>query len=100
MSLGTRSHIFAPGNEIGSVPYLMEFTLRHCNVPFHLKWAEKDHSMLCKFLQQDFVCFYDILIRSCLFQKVPEMLKICYLKDPFMYTIYFAINSSTAEHLY
>ena len=100
MLLGTRSHILAPGTEIGSVPCLMEFTLRHCNMSCHLKRAEKDYSILCKFLQQDFVCFYDILIRSCLFRKVPEMLKICYLKDPFMYMIYFAIDSFTAEHLF
>ena len=34
MSLGTRSHIFGPINEMGSVPYLTEFTLRLCNVSF------------------------------------------------------------------
>ena len=34
MSMGTRSHIFGPINEMGSVPCLTEFTLRLCNVSF------------------------------------------------------------------
>ena len=44
---------------------------------YHLKWVEKNHARLCKFLLQAFVCFDDVLIRSCLFLIVPEMLKIC-----------------------
>ena len=32
---------------------------------YHLKWVEKTHARLCKFLLQAFVCFYDVLIRSC-----------------------------------
>ena len=37
ISLGTRSHIFGPRNEMDSVPYLTEFTLRLCNVLFRRK---------------------------------------------------------------
>ena len=37
MSLGARSHIFGPRNEIDSVPYLMEFFLHLCNVSFRQK---------------------------------------------------------------
>ena len=37
MSLGTRSHIFGPRNEINSVPCLAEFTLRLCNASFRRK---------------------------------------------------------------
>ena len=43
---------------------------------YHLQWAEKNYAKLCKFLLQAFVRFYEILIRSCLFLIVPEMLKI------------------------
>ena len=57
MSLGTRSHILAPGTEISSVPCLMEFTLRHCNMPCHLKRAEKDYSILCKIFTARFRMF-------------------------------------------
>ena len=35
--LGTRSHIFAQRNEMDSMPCLMEFTLRLCNVSFRPK---------------------------------------------------------------
>ena len=37
ISLGTRSHIFGPRNEMDSVPCLTEFTLRLCNVSFWRK---------------------------------------------------------------
>ena len=37
MSLGTRSHIFGPRNEMDSVPCLTEFILRLCNVSFWRK---------------------------------------------------------------
>ena len=37
ISLGTRSHIFGPRNETDSVPCLMQFTLRLCNVSFRRK---------------------------------------------------------------
>ena len=53
MSLGTRSHMFRPENEMDSVPFLMEFTHRLCNGPcgenymglrraqiYHLKWVK------------------------------------------------------------
>ena len=36
-SLGTRSHIFGPKNEMDSVRILTEFTLRLCNVSFRRK---------------------------------------------------------------
>ena len=44
---------------------------------YHLKWVEKNHASLCKFLLKTFVRFHDVLIRSCLFLTVPEILKIC-----------------------
>ena len=60
MSLGTRSHIYGPRNEIDPVPCLTEFTLRVCNVSFRRKLygGETDTNVLfkmggeklCKFL--------------------------------------------------
>ena len=32
---------------------------------YHLKWVEKNHARLSKFLLQVDVRFYDVLIRSC-----------------------------------
>ena len=59
----------------------------------HLKWVEKNHARLCKFLLQAFVRFYDVLIRSCLFLIVPEMLKIClyilFLKSFHVYDLFY-----------
>ena len=52
---------------------------------YHLKWVE-NHARLCKFLLQAFVRFYDVLIRSCPFLIVPEMLKVClymFFLEPF-----------------
>ena len=90
MSLGTRSHIFGPRNEMDSVPCLTEFILRLCNMSFRrklcgretgtnisLKIGGENHARLCKFLLQAVVYFYDKLIRSCFFLIVPKMLKIC-----------------------
>ena len=37
MSLGTKSHISGPRNEMDSVPCLAEFTLRVCNASFQRK---------------------------------------------------------------
>ena len=37
ISLGTRSHIFGPRNEMDSVSCQIEFTLCLCNVPFRRK---------------------------------------------------------------
>ena len=37
ISLGTRYHIFGPRNETDSVPCLMKFTFRLCNVSFQRK---------------------------------------------------------------
>ena len=37
MSLGTRSHIFGPRNEMDSASCLTEFTLPFCNVSFQEK---------------------------------------------------------------
>ena len=42
ISLGTRSHIFGPRNEMDSVPCLTEFTLRLCNVSFQRKLYERE----------------------------------------------------------
>ena len=44
---------------------------------YDLKWVEKNHARLCKFLLQAFVHFYDVLIQSYLFLIIREMLKIC-----------------------
>ena len=90
ISLGTRSHIFGPRNEMDSVPCLTEFTLCLCNMSFQRKLCGREtdtnisfkiggenHARLCKFLLQAVVYFYDKLIRSCFFLIVPKMLKIC-----------------------
>lgn len=37
----------------------------------------EDHSRLGKFSIAIFFCFYNVLIRSCLFLIIPEILKIC-----------------------
>ena len=106
ISLGTRSHIFGPRNEMDSVSCLSEFIfaivmynfaenfmcVRRAQI-YHLKWLEKNHASLCKFLLQAFVRFYDVFIRSCLFLIVPEMLKIClfmlFLKPFHVYDLFY-----------
>ena len=89
MALGTRSHIFGPRNNMDSMPYLTEFTLHLFNMSFRQKLYRRETGTsisfkmdgenpykLRKFLQQVSVRVYDVLIRSCLFLIVPEMLKI------------------------
>ena len=111
MSLGTRSHIFGPRNGMDSVPYLMEFTLYHFSknrmgvrrVQKYLKWMQKNHARLCNFYSQFFVRFYDVLIRSCLFLVIPEMLKVCFhmlFLEPFQVYDYFVIKSSAVWNIH
>ena len=68
---------------MNSVPCLTEFTIRLCNVSFQQKLYGRemgpnisfkiDGEKRCKTL----VRFYDVLIRSCLFLIVSEIVKIC-----------------------
>ena len=70
---------------------------------YHLKWVEKNHVSLCKFLYHFFVRFYDLLIRSCLFLIVPEMLKISLYMlfwEPFHLYDYFVIKSSAVWNIH
>ena len=49
ISLGARSHIFGPRNEINSVPYLTEFTLRLCNVSLRWKLYGRETGTIISF---------------------------------------------------
>ena len=49
ISLGTKSHIFGPRNEMDSVPYLTEFSLHLCNVSLRRKLYGRETSINISF---------------------------------------------------